>query len=518
MPRFYFLLALPLLLLTSGAGAEEVTEAYRGSQFHYPCGVSVDYNTGWCWVADTLHNEVAVLDWDGTELWRKGGFDRPYAVAADPRDGTVWVADTYNHSIVHLASDLTELWRSSRGWFNLPHNLSLNAKDGSVWVADEGSDAVTHLSEDGEMLADWGMRGIAVFAVAVNEADGTCWVSACHPSPPDSYSVLMQLAPDGTRLFRLDNVICPGPIAVNPADATVWTGGPALLHLTSGGVVLQHTEYYADALAVHPTTIDGTVWLGAGDVYHLTQDGAEKWASYEFANPQSVSVNYRDGSCWVADTYHCQVVHLGMPPRPFPDVPPDYWAWSWIGQCAEAGIVSGYDDGLYHPDRAITRDQMAVFISRALAGGESYVPSGPATATFDDVPTDYWAYKYVEYVASLGVVGGYTETEYRPAVELDRGQMAVFVARAICDPVGEGGLAGYTPPAMPTFPDVDGGFWAYKYVEYIADPARAVAGGYPDGTYRPAVICTRDQMAVYVARAFPLPPYPGDSGTAGRLR
>ena len=32
-----------------------------------------------------------------------------------------------------------------------------------------------------------------------------------------------------------------------------------------------------------------------------------------------------------------------------------------------------------------------------------------------------------------------------------------------------------------------------------------VVGGYPDGTYRPAVVCTRDQMAVFVARAFALP-------------
>jgi len=41
-------------------------------------------------------------------------------------------------------------------------------------------------------------------------------------------------------------------------------------------------------------------------------------------------------------------------------------------------------------------------------------------------------------------------------------------------------------------------------VEYIADPERGVTQGYPDGRYHPEYPCTRDQMAVYVARAFRL--------------
>ena len=185
----------------------------------------------------------------------------------------------------------------------------------------------------------------------------------------------------------------------------------------------------------------------------------------------------------------------------FSDVDCTYWAAREIASCHYAGIVNGYWDGTFRPTLVVARDQMAVFISRALAGGDAGVPSGPETASFPDVPTDYWAYRYVEYAKAIGIVGGYWDG-YRPTAAVDRGQMAVFVSRSICPPLGEAGLTGYTPPATPSFADVPTDFWAYKYIEYAH--SRGVVNGYWDG-YHPADPVTRDQMAVYVARAFDLP-------------
>lgn len=176
-----------------------------------------------------------------------------------------------------------------------------------------------------------------------------------------------------------------------------------------------------------------------------------------------------------------------------------FWAFSEIEACLAAGIVSGYPDGTYRPTLEVTRDQMAVYISRALAGGDSLVPTGPETATFPDVPTGYWAFKYVEYAVSNEVVEGYGDGTYGPALAVTRDQMAVFVARAMA-----GGDSAVPPaPTTASFPDVLTDHWAFKYVEYIHD--EGVVSGYEDGTYRPATIVTRDQMAVYVQRAFALP-------------
>ena len=33
--------------------------------------------------------------------------------------------------------------------------------------------------------------------------------------------------------------------------------------------------------------------------------------------------------------------------------------------CVEHGVVNGYEDGYYHPEIVVTRDQMAVCVTRA---------------------------------------------------------------------------------------------------------------------------------------------------------
>ncbi len=144
---------------------------------------------------------------------------------------------------------------------------------------------------------------------------------------------------------------------------------------------------------------------------------------------------------------------------------------------------------------------MAVFISRALAGAS--VPAGPEEPTFTDVPTDHWAYDNIEYAAANNIVSGYGDGSYQPGWAVTRGQMAVFVSHSIVTPTGEAGLADYQPPEAPTFPDVPIGYWCRSQVEYLAE--NDIVAGYPDGYYRPTAEVTRDQMAVYIARAFDLP-------------
>jgi hypothetical protein len=248
---------------------------------------------------------------------------------------------------------------------------------------------------------------------------------------------------------------------------------------------------------------DGSVWVGVnnvGPLMHFAADGSLLWRAWGSFSNGDIAVNQADGSVWSVDDYDMQLVHY-VHPR-FADVPFEQWACVEIDACAETGIVAGYPDGTYKPTAPVTRDQMAVYISRALAGGDAEVPSGPAVADFPDVPIDYWAYRYIEYCYAQRIVAGYSDG-YRPQEPVTRDQMAVYVARSIVSPTGDAGLVSYTPPATADFPDVSTTFWAYKYIEYCK--SHMIVQGFPDGTYHPEYVVTRDQMAVYIQRAFQLP-------------
>ncbi|MCJ7749601.1 MAG: S-layer homology domain-containing protein, partial [Armatimonadetes bacterium] len=203
------------------------------------------------------------------------------------------------------------------------------------------------------------------------------------------------------------------------------------------------------------------------------------------------------------------VMPLSAAAADYADVPTWYWAWNYVQGVSDAGVSSGYDDGYWRPSWVVSRDQMAVFIARAMCGGDEYVPTGPATASFGDVPntgygvdeTDpYWAYDYIEYAVANGITSGYDDELYHPDWDVTRGQMAAFIARAMCG--GEESVP--DPSGDPLFPDVTDteNSWCYKHVEYIA--GEEVTLGYPDGNYYPDIACARDQMAAYLCRAFDL--------------
>ena len=73
--------------------------------------------------------------------------------------------------------------------------------------------------------------------------------------------------------------------------------------------------------------------------------------------------------------------------------------------------------------------------SESLAGATVYyklqVSPAPATATFGDVPTNHLFFQFIEALAASGITGGCGAGNYCPDAPLTRGQMAVFLAKAL---------------------------------------------------------------------------------------
>lgn len=55
-----------------------------------------------------------------------------------------------------------------------------------------------------------------------------------------------------------------------------------------------------------------------------------------------------------------------VPHKTLADVKSSHWSYQAVKQLTEAGLVEGFDDGMFHGDRNLSRYEMAVIISRAM--------------------------------------------------------------------------------------------------------------------------------------------------------
>ncbi len=110
----------------------------------------------------------------------------------------------------------------------------------------------------------------------------------------------------------------------------------------------------------------------------------------------------------------------------FNDVPKTHWAYRQIAAAQKAGFIQGFPGGLFKPNEYVTRGQMAVMLAKAY----SLQKTGKA-AGFTDVPKTYWAYGAIQKLADNGITSGYEDRTFRPALQVRRAEVAVFLAKAM---------------------------------------------------------------------------------------
>ena len=80
------------------------------------------------------------------------------------------------------------------------------------------------------------------------------------------------------------------------------------------------------------------------------------------------------------------------------------------------GIIQGYDDGSFLPQRNINRAQVATMIYRAATGDvtDSKISQFVGEDLFDDVNADDWFAGYVNYCGNAELIKGFTPTTFGP--------------------------------------------------------------------------------------------------------
>lgn len=198
--------------------------------------------------------------------------------------------------------------------------------------------------------------------------------------------------------------------------------------------------------------------------------------------------------------------------EPFTDVPQSYWAHQYITYVYCQGVVSGIGGNLFAPNATATRAQF----SRMVVKARGLTIVTPGTPDFTDVPTNNFAYSYIETAKIAGIVSGYTQAQcqaanaqfpcFLPNAPVSRGAMAKFIVKAW-------GWPETTPTSGQLFTDVptSSAFYIFIYTakgRNIVDgetQAQCTAEGTAYPCYRPNDILTRAQLSKTLFRSMTYP-------------
>ncbi len=171
----------------------------------------------------------------------------------------------------------------------------------------------------------------------------------------------------------------------------------------------------------------------------------------------------------------------------FPDIV-GHWAEDVIRDLEARGILTGYDDGSFKPDIGVTRQEVAVIMTRALGISEKAASDGywnASTGFADDHSIADWARGAVNLMVEMGIYTGYGDEEFKPERIILRQELIAVVMR----------YAAMTEEGMEAAYEDDHEIHGYAE-SFIAHASElGIVNGYPDGTFKPLNNVTRAEAA-----------------------
>lgn len=232
---------------------------------------------------------------------------------------------------------------------------------------------------------------------------------------------------------------------------------------------------------------DYTGTIGSGD--EITLEGGDKIVIRNLpeGTRYEVIIETADGYTYVIDGEE-GVIHTGMNEAEFtatrtvPVADPSVTGVSrWLNTTDHIAYLTGYPGGAFGPDNNMTRAEVAQMFYALLNNKNVTI-----TKTFPDVPADAWYAAAVNTLASLGMVSGDENGNYRPNDPITRAEFCVIALAFAYEPEN----------AVCYFGDVSRSDWFYTYVAQAA--SYGWIGGYTNGNFGPNDQITRAQVTTIV--------------------
>lgn len=142
----------------------------------------------------------------------------------------------------------------------------------------------------------------------------------------------------------------------------------------------------------------------------------------------------------------------------FVDLPPNHSAYPAVQYLVDKGIIKGYENNQFLPDRGLTRAEALKII---LLAASKPVDKFTQSLQFTDIPNDHWAYPFVAYGVENNIVKGYEDNTFRPDQTITRAEGIKVLFSAF----------GMEPDSTPSqvFSDIAPDHWFYPYASTLVE-------------------------------------------------
>ncbi|MEF2248516.1 S-layer homology domain-containing protein [Paenibacillus sp. IITD108] len=144
----------------------------------------------------------------------------------------------------------------------------------------------------------------------------------------------------------------------------------------------------------------------------------------------------------------------------FSDVKSDDWYAQSVGYFGEKGILSGYADNSFRPNKYLTRAEASAILARFVEQSESQPLEGFADTA------GHWAESSITLLANQGYLRGYPDHTFRPDAPISRAETVVLLNRLL----GRYGQAIDPYEGIRSFTDLKDSYWAYNEIQAAAAP------------------------------------------------
>ena len=187
-------------------------------------------------------------------------------------------------------------------------------------------------------------------------------------------------------------------------------------------------------------------------------------------------------------TVLCMIFTLSMPIGSMAATVSDvsgHWASSTIQSWVDDGLIAGYPDGTFRPDRSISRAEFMTLVNR------SYGYTATAAISFSDVKADAWYYNAVAIAKAAGYISGYPDGSMKPDYPISREEAATIIMNINRLQANEEAASKYT--------DVTHMVWSRGAVGAVS--LANLMNGYPDGSFGPQAAIKRGETVVTLDRS-----------------